>query len=122
MKYGNTIMVFLLGAALAGCAVGAADTETELEDGSAPAPETTASMNEEPVGAALGAQCAPGSVWVSAVSACITVPMRVDRTPGAFGCDRGGVMSARGSVICFPPPRPVYPPPIRPIHAPSPVR
>ncbi|MFT3771516.1 MAG: hypothetical protein QM820_39380 [Minicystis sp.] len=47
--------------------------------------------------------CAEGqhAVHVGDRVVCLTMPIRPNSTPGAFGCPNGGVQDADGTVVCY---------------------
>ncbi|WP_437783716.1 hypothetical protein [Sorangium sp. So ce1097] len=87
---------------LAGCAAEATDMDAEQVADPALTELSMDSTSRERVGEAVGAQCLPGYVYVAAVNACVAYPYTIDRTPGAFGCPNGGIISAHGRVFCLP--------------------
>ncbi|WP_437285676.1 hypothetical protein [Sorangium sp. So ce406] len=95
----TTMLATFTSAALISFAANAADTRsTDMEDTDQP---TTDSADPENVGEAASAQCLRGYAYVPAVGACVATPYTIDRTPGAFGCENGGIMSAHGRVFCL---------------------
>ena len=99
-------LLALSAAVLAGCAAEPAEVnEEQLAD-----PE----LGGEHAGEAASAQspCAPGRTWVPQLNFCLVNPVRVDPTPGAFGCTYGGAVSGAGNVICFSPPGEARVPPV----------
>ena len=121
-KLQTTISLLAFAAAAAtmvGCVTGAEEPESEA---------SIAEAAEAQYGG-----CPWGSQYVVEAGMCISTPFRIDRSPYAYGCRRGAVVSGLGNIICivrprfgpyYPPYYPPYQPPVYqpPVYAPAPRR
>ncbi len=85
----RSVLVMVLGAAAVLVVCGGSST-------SSADPERTqaAASNDK--------SCPEGMDYIPEVDWCFKPPYHVDLSPGAFGCDRGGVRGFLGDVTCVP--------------------